>query len=59
MEDIKMIISSEDLEKNRARHIAADKRRAKARRKELFVNALGIVLFYSIIIGGLILMAIY
>lgn len=59
MKDIKMIISEEDLKKNRARHIEADKRRAKAKRKELFINALGIGLFYGVIIGGLILMYIY
>ena len=50
MKDIKMIISEEDLKKNRARHIEADKRKAKAKRKELIVNALGIALFYAIII---------
>ena len=34
MKDIKMIISSKDLEKNRKRHLAAEARRVKARKKE-------------------------
>lgn len=59
MKDIEMIISYEDLERNRARHIAADKKRAKAKRKELIIDAIGIGLFYGIIIAGVILMSIY
>jgi hypothetical protein len=54
MENIEMIISSEDLRKNRAKHLAADKRRAKAKRKETIKNILGIALFYGIIIAYII-----
>lgn len=59
MKDIEMIISSEDLRKNRAKHLAMDLKRKKEAKKELVINAIGIGLFYGIIIGGLILMAIF
>lgn len=54
MKDIEMIISSEDLRKNRAKHIAMDQKRAKAKRKETIKNILGIALFYGIIIAYII-----
>ena len=54
MEDFKMIISSEDLEKNRQRHIAAAVKRAKARKKERTLNIIGVVVFFLIIIAGVI-----
>ena len=55
MKNIEMIISSEDLRKNRARHIAMDQKRAKARRKETIKNILGIALFYAIIVAYIVL----
>lgn len=54
MKNIEMIISREDLEKNRKKHLAADARRIKARKKERIINIIGIGLFYLLIVGGVI-----
>lgn len=54
MKDIEMIISSEDLEKNRKKHLAADLKRRKAEKKETVINIIGIALFFLIIIAGVI-----
>lgn len=54
MKDLEMIISREDLEKNRKRHLAADARRRKAKKKETVLNVIGIALFFLIIIAGVI-----
>jgi hypothetical protein len=54
MKDIKMIISSEDLKKNREKHLAADLKRRKAKKKETVLNVIGIALFYLVIIAGVI-----
>lgn len=55
MKDIKMIISSEDLRKNRARHLAMDLKRKKEAKKVLIQNILGIALFYAIIVAYIVL----
>jgi hypothetical protein len=54
MKDIEMIISREDLEKNRKKHLAADARRRKAKKKETVLNILAVIFFYVVIILGVI-----
>lgn len=55
MKDLEMIISREDLEKNRRRILKNDKRKVKAAKKEKALNILGIILFYIFIIVGTLL----
>lgn len=55
MKDIEMIISSEDLRKNRAKHLVMDLKRKKEAKKVLIQNILGIALFYAIIVAYIVL----
>ena len=50
MEHLEMIISYEDLEKNRRKHLIADKKQEKKIKKQRMIDILGIAFFFLIIV---------
>ena len=55
MEDINMIISSEDLERNRRKVLLKDQKKVKAAKKEKARNIVGVILMYAAIVVGVLL----
>lgn len=51
MKDLEMIISYEDLERNRKKHLMKDKMLEKKRKQTRIKNIIGIVVMYLILIG--------
>lgn len=54
MEHLEMIISYEDLEKNRRKHLIADKKQEKKRKKQRMIDIIGITFFFLTIVLGVI-----
>lgn len=52
MKDLEMIISYEDLEKNRRKVLLQDQKKVKAAKKEKARNIVGVVLFYIVLVAG-------
>ena len=50
MEHLEMIISYEDLERNRRKHLIADKKQEKKIKKQRMIDILGITFFFLVII---------
>ena len=55
MKDLEMIISREDLERNRRKVLLQDQKRVKAAKKEKALNILGVILMYAAIVVGVLL----
>lgn len=55
MEDFNMIISREDLERNRRKVLLQDQKKVKAAKKEKALNILGVILMYAAIVVGVLL----
>jgi hypothetical protein len=55
MEEFNMIISREDLERNRRKVLLQDQIKVKAAKKEKALNILGVILMYAAIVVGVLL----
>lgn len=55
MKDLEMIISYEDLERNRRKVLLQDQKKVKAAKREKARNIVGVVLFYAVLVAGVLL----
>lgn len=53
--DIDTIISAEEFKKNRKRHLERDAQKLKKQKKEIIRNVIGVVMFYLVLIAGVLL----
>ena len=53
--DIDTIISAEEFKRNRKRHLERDAKKLKEQKKERIRNIIGVVMFYLVLIAGVLL----